>query len=164
MANEVADNFERTLVAADMRGRDKNEIASELLGRRLARAIAEGSERDIAAEAPFFDTERPLFVLAFMPQPAEQIPTTPQCANHIAYLLWRRRRQEFRDELRWREAERQSTRPRPPEGEYTVFDLTADTCHYVTRERPYFFCGGKPEAAEKPYCRHHANICYQRVA
>jgi hypothetical protein len=168
MANEIIENFDRTLAWSDTRRRDANEDENNKFAHRLTAAIAQGSERETGG-VDGAGTERPVFMPIPTAHEPEQFPDTPQRANHIAYMLWRRRRQEFLDDWLRREAEREAARPARSPGEYTLFDLTGNTCHFATQERPYFFCGAatnpRPRVNDphdhEPYCPVHMMVCYE---
>lgn len=168
MANEQPENFANVLRNADAHAIEANRTASERMGLLFMRALAQGLERP-PAEHEDPGTEHPVFMPIPTAHAPEQFPLTPQRANHIAYMLWRRRRQQFLDDWLAREAERQAARPARSLGEYTLFDLTGETCHFATQERPYFFCGAatnrRPRVNDpherEPYCPAHMMVCYE---
>lgn len=135
--------------------------ASEEMGQRMLAAIAAGSEREPCPVNGEAGTERPLAAIFAPAAPPAQIPATPQRYRYLAQRLAKQRRREFAEDLRTREQERAAELPPARRGRFTLLHLREGLCHYPTRARPYFFCGGV--AKRGPYCARHARECYQRA-
>ena len=102
-------------------------------------------------------TERPM---RYSPGPyvAPDGPDSPQRAAHIAWLLRRRQREEFRLDLRYRLAIEGRTRPKI--GRFTVLDLTTGVCKFAVRDEPILFCGAACDDGHS-YCAEHHALCHR---
>jgi hypothetical protein len=49
----------------------------------------------------------------------------------------------------------------PRRGSFDLLDLKLGQCRYPHGERPFRFCGA-PVVDSYPYCREHAELCYNK--
>lgn len=138
--------------------RQEAESATQRFAELFARAIESGAESDIPEQSPQCSTERPVIVA--LAAPLDPLPPTRQQLYHIANALAQRRRREFAEDLRIRQAT-PAAHPRPSFGCYEIADLTDETCRYPhERHGAYLFCGRSSKRGS-PYCARHHRRCHE---
>lgn len=174
--------FSSTTELSDAKRIAQSILATELFASRLAIALDRGTETlPSICEAT---TEHPTPLVLF--QQPQDTPPPPQELAGIAATTAEQRRREYAEHLRDRGAIVNGHKPKV--GTYTILDMDARTCHYMTREERdvacellvhnerikgklikekthhrevnrQFFCGRVTEF-EEPYCRTHMRVCY----
>jgi hypothetical protein len=136
------------------------ERIDDEFARLYARAIAEGTERDVRPTpyAPLDFTERPVPLTRrdLPPDGPKNPPKMRGEAQRLAEQQQRERRRDFAIGLRLR----RSTRPRPDVGRFEIVDLREGDCRFVTDDAPFLFCGDET-APGSPYCAAHHRRCFR---